>query len=193
MSSSPSIVIVGGGMGGLSAASKLYEHGFQNVVVIEARGRIGGRVHSIETDKFLFEEGAQWLHGTKDNPLADLIQSNGIRTTKTSSRFHPSMMYTEHGTVGKQEVDIIKTAYKYYAILENKVLYPEHTKLSKSCDVLSYLKEEWLKLCARHKKEEKRLLDKIFQYICSYLCLIDGCFSLSEVSLASYSEYVELQ
>lgn len=40
------IVIVGAGAAGIAAASKLMENGFENVKILEAENRIGGRIFS---------------------------------------------------------------------------------------------------------------------------------------------------
>lgn len=40
------IVIIGAGAAGISAASKLLEYGYQNIVVLEADDRIGGRIQT---------------------------------------------------------------------------------------------------------------------------------------------------
>lgn len=45
MSSVP-IVVIGAGAAGVAAASRLHEHGFGNVRILEAQGRTGGRVSS---------------------------------------------------------------------------------------------------------------------------------------------------
>lgn len=42
----PKIVIVGAGAAGIAAASKLYENGFENITILEAEDRIGGRIHT---------------------------------------------------------------------------------------------------------------------------------------------------
>lgn len=41
------IAIIGAGIAGLAAAHKLYANGFNDVIVLEATDRIGGRIHTI--------------------------------------------------------------------------------------------------------------------------------------------------
>lgn len=45
----PRIAIVGAGISGLRAAQLLFEKGYTNLTVFEARDRIGGRIHSVPT------------------------------------------------------------------------------------------------------------------------------------------------
>jgi monoamine oxidase len=40
------VIVVGAGMAGLSAASKLKQLGVDKVVILEARDRVGGRIHT---------------------------------------------------------------------------------------------------------------------------------------------------
>jgi monoamine oxidase len=66
-----SVLIVGAGMAGLSAARTLADAGWP-VRVIEARNRIGGRVCTNRDWGAPLEMGASWIHGTSDNPLMEL-------------------------------------------------------------------------------------------------------------------------
>nr|WP_244168001.1 NAD(P)/FAD-dependent oxidoreductase [Mycobacterium paraffinicum] len=68
-----SILVVGAGMAGLSAARFLTDAGWP-VRVIEARDRIGGRVHTDRDWGAPLEMGASWIHGTADNPLLELAR-----------------------------------------------------------------------------------------------------------------------
>ncbi|MFD4421053.1 FAD-dependent oxidoreductase [Agromyces sp. NPDC058484] len=57
------VAVIGAGVAGLTAARALVEDGFE-VVVIEARDRIGGRIHSVDDDEFggTVELGAMFVH-----------------------------------------------------------------------------------------------------------------------------------
>jgi monoamine oxidase len=68
-----SVLVVGAGMAGLSAARSLADAGWP-VRVIEARDRIGGRVYTDRDWGAPLEMGASWIHGTADNPLMELAQ-----------------------------------------------------------------------------------------------------------------------
>ena len=68
-----SVLIVGAGMAGQSAARSLADAGWP-VRVIEAHDRVGGRVHTNRDWGVPLEMGASWIHGTSDNPLMELAQ-----------------------------------------------------------------------------------------------------------------------
>lgn len=73
------VIVIGAGISGLSAANLLRKHG-ANVLVIEAKDYIGGR---IKTDWSLgapFEFGAGWIHGpSNSNPIKNLADKNGSK------------------------------------------------------------------------------------------------------------------
>jgi monoamine oxidase len=57
------VLVIGAGMAGLAAARTLVEEGY-SVIVLEARDRIGGRVHTdYEIADFPVELGGEFLHG----------------------------------------------------------------------------------------------------------------------------------
>ncbi len=68
------VVIVGAGVAGLTAAARLAARGL-DVVVVEARGRAGGRVHTHRGDGWPapLEEGAEFVHG-RDPTLLKLLK-----------------------------------------------------------------------------------------------------------------------
>lgn len=71
--SMPNVVIVGAGLAGLAAAQRLRQLGF-DVLLLEARNRIGGRVHTQFCGETPVELGAQWIEGVADHPLRPICQ-----------------------------------------------------------------------------------------------------------------------
>lgn len=71
------VVVVGAGMAGVTAAHALDAAGYE-VVVLEARDRIGGRIHTVDLGGVPIDMGAAWLHGARDNPLIGVADAYGI-------------------------------------------------------------------------------------------------------------------
>ncbi|KAG6529462.1 hypothetical protein ZIOFF_011660 [Zingiber officinale] len=83
-SRSPSAIVIGGGFAGIAAAHALKNAAFQ-VVLLESRDRIGGRVHTNYSFGFPVDMGAAWLHGVcNENPLASWIGRLGLPIYRTS-------------------------------------------------------------------------------------------------------------
>ncbi len=71
-----SVLVIGAGAAGLAAAERLVSHGLA-VTVLEASGRVGGRVRHLEGfADFDIELGAEEVHGL-DNCLVPLIEATG--------------------------------------------------------------------------------------------------------------------
>src|SRR5947208_4842068 len=76
------VVVVGGGLSGLSAARRIEAAG-RSVIVLEARRRVGGRTlnHPLGAGKVI-EVGGQWVGPTQDH-VTKLARELGVRTFKT--------------------------------------------------------------------------------------------------------------
>jgi hypothetical protein len=78
------VVVIGAGLAGLAVARQLREAG-RPVVVLEARDRLGGRVHTSRLwPQQPMDLGASWIHGLKGNPLTDLARDAQARWVETS-------------------------------------------------------------------------------------------------------------
>lgn len=90
-----SVIVVGAGFAGLSAAKHLKEAG-QDVIVLEARDRIGGRCYTNhEFAGFPVEFGAELIHGSKI-VLWDFVKELGL-TTLHWKKTDDSMVRLEDG------------------------------------------------------------------------------------------------
>ncbi|CAJ1919044.1 flavin monoamine oxidase family protein [Aeromonas jandaei] len=80
------VIVIGAGVAGLVAAKKLCDAGY-HVLVLEARDRIGGRLHtSSQWTGPAIDLGATWIHGAgPQNPVARLADELGIKHFSTDS------------------------------------------------------------------------------------------------------------
>ena len=78
------VVIVGAGIAGLAAANMLRSAGME-AIIVEARDRIGGRIHTSNLWPDLpMDLGASWIHGTRRNPVTTLAKAAGASMVETS-------------------------------------------------------------------------------------------------------------
>ncbi|XP_044598193.1 spermine oxidase-like [Cotesia glomerata] len=80
------IVIIGAGASGVAAASRLLQNGFNNVTILEAEDRIGGRVYSVKIADYLVDLGAEWVHGEKNNVAFELAGPLGLLEKSTENK-----------------------------------------------------------------------------------------------------------
>lgn len=79
-----SVIVVGAGLAGLTAARALAGRGVE-VTVVEARERIGGRIWTSRAWPDLpMDLGASWIHGARGNPLTALADAIGAERRATS-------------------------------------------------------------------------------------------------------------
>ncbi|MEO8569028.1 MAG: NAD(P)/FAD-dependent oxidoreductase, partial [Ginsengibacter sp.] len=79
------IIIVGAGASGLMAAKLLSAEG-KSILVLEAKDRLGGRIHRIENLSFPAEGGAEFIHG-KLKTTFDLLKEAGLKKEKLTGKF----------------------------------------------------------------------------------------------------------
>jgi phytoene dehydrogenase-like protein len=65
---------------GLRCAALLHEYGFE-VTILEARERIGGRLHQVTLSSgHVVDAGPNWIHGTEGNPIMELAKDTNTST-----------------------------------------------------------------------------------------------------------------
>jgi polyamine oxidase len=71
------VLVLGAGVAGLRAAEVLKAAG-KAVIVLEARDRVGGRIHTDRSWGAPMELGASWIHGVAGNPVKARLEAAGI-------------------------------------------------------------------------------------------------------------------
>ena len=71
------VVVVGAGIAGLTVANALAHAGVE-CVVVEARGRIGGRLHTVNVAGSLVDLGGSWIHTPVGNPMRAFAEQVGV-------------------------------------------------------------------------------------------------------------------
>ncbi|KAG6789491.1 hypothetical protein POTOM_005591 [Populus tomentosa] len=78
-----SVIIIGAGISGVSAGKVLAENGIEDMVILEASDRIGGRIRKDNFGGVTVELGAGWIAGVggkESNPVWELASQSGLRT-----------------------------------------------------------------------------------------------------------------
>lgn len=92
----PKFVIVGAGAAGISAAAKLLENGFKDILILEAQDRIGGRVNTVPFGKGNIDLGAQWCQGEVGNVVYELVKDD-FEFGDTAFSHEKSLFYGSDG------------------------------------------------------------------------------------------------
>ena len=72
------VVVIGAGIAGLTIANAL-THGGIECVVVEARDRIGGRLHTVSLAGSPVDLGGSWIHTPIGNPMRAFADQAGVR------------------------------------------------------------------------------------------------------------------
>ncbi|CAG9863754.1 unnamed protein product [Phyllotreta striolata] len=96
MSGVPSVLIIGAGAAGVAAATRLLENGIDNIKILEAENRIGGRIYSLEFDGVFIDLGGQWVHGEKGNIVYEMVKDLGLLHTSFNN-YEDNTFYMSNG------------------------------------------------------------------------------------------------
>ncbi|KAK4446940.1 flavin-containing amine oxidase [Podospora aff. communis PSN243] len=113
----PQVCVIGAGLAGLRCAEVLLDGGAE-VTIMEARDRIGGRIHQKNLNGQALDMGPNWIHGTDDNPVWKLAKKKASLCVvpDTMKVFQPNgeIMSDKDAESGLETVwDLIEQAFKY--------------------------------------------------------------------------------
>lgn len=186
---SPSVIVIGGGMAGVSAARALHDASFK-VVLLESQDRVGGRVHTDYSFGFPVDLGASWLHGVcQENPLAPVISRLGLPLYRTSGDnsvlydhdLESYALFDMDGNQVPQEL-VTKVGEAFESILkETDKVREEHDEDMSIQRAISIVFER------RPELRLEGLAHKVLQW---YLCRMEGWFAADAetISLKSWDK-----
>jgi len=177
------VIIIGAGAAGLAAAQDLYQHGVKDVLVLEARDRIGGRVWTIHPWGAATDLGASWIHRSNNNPLALLAKKHAVDTVSTIyslenpvNKFSSFDIYDNNGIkISPHEMkSALELINKFQAdIAENKFHLKENASFEDAA--ITFTKQEHL--------QGKDL--QIFDFIAKDMIESDMAADMKQVSLTA--------
>ncbi|XP_074041191.1 uncharacterized protein isoform X2 [Leptinotarsa decemlineata] len=98
MTTQPRIVIIGAGASGIAAATRLLENGFNEITLLEAEDRIGGRVNSVEFGGSMVDLGGQWVHGEEGNIVYQMVKDLDL-LSPSHNTYDDNTYFLSDGTV----------------------------------------------------------------------------------------------
>ena len=136
------IIIIGGGVAGLTIASGLING--SNFIILEARDRVGGRVFTNNN----MDMGAAWIHGSENNPLNKFLDYNNLIHVADSNPWMHSestkiKYLCDKNNISEEQRQIL--ASKWNEIIKNIPSYTPLSQLNIDNDLYSflYLVEVW--------------------------------------------------
>ncbi|XP_012287682.1 peroxisomal N(1)-acetyl-spermine/spermidine oxidase [Orussus abietinus] len=188
------ILIIGAGMAGLSAANHLLKNNESDFLIVEARGRIGGRIVATKIGDDKVELGANWIHGVLGNPMFELAMANGLIDIVSIPKPHKVVAAMEDGK--QLPFPILQEIYEAYICFLRRC---EEYFLS------AYSPPEGVKSVGEHvaleadlylsslPPEERRVRQLLFDCLLKRETCITGCDSMEDVDLLEMGSYAELQ
>ena len=207
MSSKPKVVIIGAGISGLSAASKLHRSGQVELCVLEASERVGGRVHIGKIGDNTVEFGAAWIHGTVDNPIFDLacdlqfllksdrdkkwLSEDALEKPQSVATNHLRMQLRIDDQMIEEVWDVFEKLISETEDLPKMKNITKDTKMSVG-DYLHQGFQSYLDSCTSDTATTKKLKTDLFSFFKERECTDMGCNSLYDLNLVFFGEYVHL-
>jgi monoamine oxidase len=117
------VAVIGAGSAGIGAARRLREVAPDlSLLVLEARGRVGGRVHTIAPAGFALDRGAEWLHSADRNPLSPIAAALGFSVHRRPPEWTSRL--SRSGETPAAEADWLATRERQAAARRQAALLP---------------------------------------------------------------------
>ncbi len=157
--STNSVIIIGAGAAGLAAAQILTAEG-RDVVVIEAREYVGGRMHTIQLEGSTFDAGAAWIDGIPDNSLYKLVHQVGLPVAEMNYVYpHYDKIYDASKAAWLKQAEVLELLTHEAAILSH---IHEHPTNDETLSLAARLDQGVAELAL--SEDKRRLLRTMSRY-----------------------------
>lgn len=154
----PKIIIVGAGLSGLSAAVRLIENGYDDILILEAENRIGGRIHSVEFGDGFVDLGGQWVHGEKNNSVYETVNGNYDFGETGFDNYYPTFLQSDG-------ISLDQDVCKKLGESAFKILFSSYDEMAKfPGSIEQYFKKAFKKEAAKIKADYSLVIEMIDFY-----------------------------
>lgn len=174
----PSIIIVGTGPSGIAAATRLLKNDYNNIVILEAENRIGGRINSVKFGDAYVDLGAEFCHGQDDNIVYSLVKDLGILQPHTSQ----VTAYTSNGEIVSNT--LAKKILQLEEFLEATDTSPSQCDNAQSVEECLDVHFKYLAKTGIVTKESEIVINS-YDWVKNQLCLMDSPFDLNDLNITS--------
>lgn len=153
------VIVVGAGVSGLAAAATLTKAGI-DVLVIEARSRLGGRVWTkTEWTDFPVDLGASWIHGIEGNPIYALAKS--LQTKFFTTTYDSNEIFGTNGAPlnAPEQVRLEKLS----ALISTAITKAQDRDPDRSIREITRTALDWSRLSAADKRATDFLLNSRYE------------------------------
>jgi len=117
------VAVIGAGAAGIAAGRRLTASGRLSVLLLEARGRAGGRAWTVEKNGYPLDLGGEWLHSADRNVLAPLAEELGFEIYRR--RPHWTTRLRNSGATQEEEADWIAAREENFRARHRAACEPE--------------------------------------------------------------------
>lgn len=160
------VLIVGAGMAGLTAANALNRVGIRNIV-IEARDRIGGRLHTVDVGGIPIDLGASWIHDPDGgNPMTAFADAAGVGYTPADPTSDAATInYFDSRTGTNLQTDLIAAFVNYnlFNQTESQWLGMLNSRASYKDGVELFLDSQPLLLLPDQRRRSEQFIQFLFE------------------------------
>merc|ERR1719419_77324 len=180
------VVVIGAGIAGLAAAQQLRSFGME-VVVVEARDRVGGRIATFRKGPYIADLGAMVVTGLGGNPITVLSKQVNMELSKISQK---CPLYESNGsTVPKEKDEMVEREFNRLlestSYLSNRLdfnsLNGRAVSLGQALELVIKMQEKHVKeKQIEHQKEIIQLQEKLKSNLARQIEVSDNIMALQE-------------